>query len=142
MEAIGRHRGMRMFVAAFGAVLLLLSPVAVVRAGEPVPLLAYAARIAGDDARTRLVIEFDREPAFSIHYVANPVRVIVDLPETSFGLKPESLQPRGLFDAIRYGGMGGRGLAARALRQRADGGDPCGSEAGGGREGLSPRARC
>ncbi|ARS72470.1 AMIN domain-containing protein [Sinorhizobium meliloti] len=106
MEAIGRHRGMRMFVAAFGAVLLLLSPVAVVRAGEPVPLLAYAARIAGDDARTRLVIEFDREPAFSIHYVANPVRVIVDLPETSFGLKPESLQPRGLFDAIRYGGMG------------------------------------
>lgn len=70
------------------------------------PLLAYGARVAGDDARTRLVIEFDRSPEFSIHYVANPVRVIIDLPETSFGLKPESLEPRGLFDAIRYGGMG------------------------------------
>ncbi|WFU48741.1 N-acetylmuramoyl-L-alanine amidase [Sinorhizobium terangae] len=76
-----------------------------VRAAEP--LLAFAARIAGDDARTRIVVEFDRKPEFSIHYVANPVRVIVDLPETSFGLKPESLEPRGLFDAIRYGGMGG-----------------------------------
>ncbi|THK39952.1 N-acetylmuramoyl-L-alanine amidase [Ensifer sp. MPMI2T] len=74
------------------------------RAGEP--LLAFGARIAGDDARTRIVVEFDRKPEFSIHYVANPVRVIVDLPETSFGLKPESLEPRGLFDAIRYGGMG------------------------------------
>ncbi|WP_028000133.1 N-acetylmuramoyl-L-alanine amidase [Sinorhizobium arboris] len=106
MQAMGCHCGVRMLVAAFAAVLLLLSPGPGVRAGEPMPLLAYAARIAGDDARTRLVIEFDREPAFSVHYVANPVRVIVDLPETSFGLKPESLEPRGLFDAIRYGGMG------------------------------------
>lgn len=74
--------------------------------GEAPPLLAFSARIAGDDARTRLVIAFDRKPDFSIHYVADPVRVVVDLPETSFGLKPESLDPRGLFNAIRYGGMG------------------------------------
>ncbi len=70
------------------------------------PLLAYGARIAGDDARTRVVIDFDRKPEFSIHYVANPVRIIVDLPETSFGLKPEDIQARGLFSDIRYGGMG------------------------------------
>ncbi|MDX0566587.1 AMIN domain-containing protein [Sinorhizobium medicae] len=103
MRMIARHCGLRRLVAA---VLFLLLPVVGVHAGEPVPLFAYAARIAGDDARTRLVIEFDREPVFSVHYVANPVRIIVDLPETSFGLKPESLEPRGLFDAIRYGGMG------------------------------------
>ncbi|WP_046118283.1 N-acetylmuramoyl-L-alanine amidase [Ensifer aridi] len=84
----------------------IVAPATGLRAGEPAPLLAYGARIAGDDARTRVVIEFDRKPDFSIHYVANPVRVIVDLPETSFGLKPESLEARGLFDAIRYGGMG------------------------------------
>ena len=70
------------------------------------PLLAYGARIAGDDARTRVVIDFDRKPEFSIHYVANPVRIIIDLPETSFGLKPEDLKARGLFSDIRYGGMG------------------------------------
>ncbi|MCV9965557.1 N-acetylmuramoyl-L-alanine amidase [Pararhizobium sp. BT-229] len=70
------------------------------------PLLAYAARIAGDDARTRVVIEFDRKPVFFVHYVANPARVIVDLPETSFGLKPEDLTARGLFTEIRYGAMG------------------------------------
>ncbi len=72
----------------------------------PTPLLAFAARVAGDDARTRVVVEFDRKPEFSIHYVANPVRVVVDLPETAFGLKAESLEARGLFEAIRYGGMG------------------------------------
>ncbi|WP_407692804.1 N-acetylmuramoyl-L-alanine amidase [Rhizobium herbae] len=70
------------------------------------PLLAYGARIAGDDARTRVVIDFDRKPVFFVHYVANPTRVIVDLPETSFGLKPEDLKARGLFTEIRYGAMG------------------------------------
>ncbi len=81
-------------------------PVPVAHAAEPVPLLAFGARVAGDDARTRVVVEFDRKPDFSIHYVANPVRVVVDLPETAFGLKADSLEPRGLFEAIRYGGMG------------------------------------
>jgi N-acetylmuramoyl-L-alanine amidase len=70
------------------------------------PLLAYGARIAGDDARTRVVIDFDKKPVFFVHYVANPARVIVDLPETSFGLKPEDLAARGLFSEIRYGAMG------------------------------------
>jgi len=70
------------------------------------PLLAYGARIAGDSARTRVVIDFDRKPVFFVHYVANPTRVIVDLPETSFGLKPEDLTARGLFSEIRYGAMG------------------------------------
>jgi N-acetylmuramoyl-L-alanine amidase len=75
------------------------------RAAEA-PLLAYGARIAGDDARTRVVIDFDKKPVFFVHYVANPTRVIVDLPETSFGLKPEDLAARGLFTEIRYGAMG------------------------------------
>ncbi|CAN7429707.1 N-acetylmuramoyl-L-alanine amidase [Pararhizobium sp. LjRoot235] len=70
------------------------------------PLLAYGPRIAGDSARTRVVIDFDRKPVFFVHYVANPTRVIVDLPETSFGLKPDDLTARGLFSEIRYGAMG------------------------------------
>ncbi|APG90753.1 N-acetylmuramoyl-L-alanine amidase AmiC [Sinorhizobium americanum] len=99
------RRVARVFAVLFAAMSVLL-PVAAGAADDAAPLLAYGARVAGDDARTRIVIEFDRNPEFSIHYVANPVRVIIDLPETSFGLKPESLEPRGLFDAIRYGGMG------------------------------------
>lgn len=72
------------------------------------PLLAYGARIAGDDARTRVVLDFDRKPEFLVRYVDNPVRVIVDLPETAFGVKAEDMQARGLFREIRYGAMGAR----------------------------------
>lgn len=69
------------------------------------PLLAFSARIAGDDARTRLIIDFDRKPDFKVHYVANPYRVLIDLPETDFGIKAEELEARGIFSDIRYGSM-------------------------------------
>ncbi len=69
-------------------------------------LLAHAARMAGDNARTRLVIDFDQKPDFSIHYVASPNRLVIDLPETKFGFQAEALRPLGLFSEIRYGQMG------------------------------------
>lgn len=70
-------------------------------------LLAYGARIVGDDARTRVVMDFDRPPSFSIHYIANPERVVVDLPATAFGFPAKDLEARGLFKDIRYGTMDG-----------------------------------
>ena len=69
------------------------------------PLLAYAARIAGDEARTRIVIDFEEKPEFSVHYVGSPERVIVDLPATAFGFPREDLGARGLFRDIRFGAM-------------------------------------
>ncbi|MBX4869600.1 N-acetylmuramoyl-L-alanine amidase [Rhizobium bangladeshense] len=69
------------------------------------PLLAYGARIIGDDARTRIVIDFDREPRFSVHYIANPERIVVDLPATAFGFPANDFAARGLFKDIRYGKM-------------------------------------
>ena len=69
------------------------------------PLLAYGARIVGDDARTRIVIDFDREPRFSVHYIADPERIVVDLPATAFGFAAKDLAARGLFKDIRYGKM-------------------------------------
>lgn len=72
----------------------------------PEPLIAYAARIAGDDARTRIVIDFDRKPAFSIHYTTRPNRLIIDLGETAFGFSEDDLKAIGLFSDIRYGRMG------------------------------------
>ena len=75
----------------------------VVAAGEPV--LAYAARIAGDETRARIVIDLDRKIEVAVHYVSSPPRVVVDLPKTGFGFPAEQLSPRGLFTDIRYGAM-------------------------------------
>ena len=72
----------------------------------PTPLVAYAARIAGDDARTRIVIDFDRRPEFTLHYTARPNRLIIDFGETTFGFADDDLKPIGLFSDIRYGRMG------------------------------------
>lgn len=98
-----------LFRLAAGAVLAVLclsfvTPALAVSASAA-PLLAFAARIAGDDARTRLIIDFDRKPEFDVHYVANPYRVLIDLPETDFGIKAEDLEARGIFSDIRYGTM-------------------------------------
>lgn len=68
-------------------------------------MLAYGARIVGDDARTRIVIDFDHEPRFSVHYIANPERIVIDLPATAFGFPAKDLAARGLFKDIRYGKM-------------------------------------
>ncbi|MCO5730588.1 N-acetylmuramoyl-L-alanine amidase [Rhizobium sp. SSA_523] len=74
--------------------------------GEPDTLLAFSARIAGDDARSRVVIDFDGKPDFSVHYVSSPERIVIDLPATAFGFPASDLAPRGLFKDIRYGAMG------------------------------------
>jgi N-acetylmuramoyl-L-alanine amidase len=68
-------------------------------------LVAYSARIAGDDARTRIVLDFDRAPTIETRYIANPDRIIVDLPATAFAFAEEDLKATGLFSDIRYGSM-------------------------------------
>ncbi|SMD05573.1 N-acetylmuramoyl-L-alanine amidase [Rhizobium sp. RU36D] len=72
---------------------------------EVKPLLALGARVAGDRARSRIVIDFDRKPDFKLHYLARPNRIVIDLPSTAFGFNQEDLAPRGLFKDIRYGAM-------------------------------------
>lgn len=69
------------------------------------PLLAFSARIAGDAARTRIVIDFEEKPEFSVHYIGSPERVVIDLPATAFAFPEADLAARGLFSDIRYGTM-------------------------------------
>lgn len=69
------------------------------------PLAAYAARIVGDRARTRIVLEFDRKPEIAVRYIARPDRIVVDLPSTVFTFPEADLEARGLFRDIRYGSM-------------------------------------
>jgi N-acetylmuramoyl-L-alanine amidase len=68
-------------------------------------LVAYAARIAGDEARTRIVLDFDRAPTIETRYISNPDRIVVDLPATAFAFAEADLQAKGLFSDIRYGSM-------------------------------------
>lgn len=84
------------------------------------PHIALAARLAGDDSRVRLVLDFEHRPEFTVRYLANPDRVVIDLPETIFAFPAEALTARGLVSDVRYGKSGeGRarmvlGLAAPA----------------------------
>lgn len=94
---------MAVLLLALGLASLGLAPAG--RAQDDKPLLAYSARIAGDDQRARLIVAFDRKPVYSVHYVAAPPRIIVDLPDTAFGFPDDALTPRGLMTDVRYGKM-------------------------------------
>jgi N-acetylmuramoyl-L-alanine amidase len=100
---IGRRMVIVLAAVLAGAVSAFAPVVAAQAASDPI--LAYGARIAGDDARTRVVIDLDREPKFAVHYLADPPRVVVDLPATAFGFPARDLDARGLFKTIRYGTM-------------------------------------
>lgn len=85
---------------------LVVATISTASAAPQQPILAFAARVAGDDARTRVVIDFEQKPEFVIHYVDGPERIIVDLSASAFGFPAGDLAPRGLFKDIRYGTMG------------------------------------
>ncbi|WP_442201209.1 N-acetylmuramoyl-L-alanine amidase [Rhizobium sp. RAF56] len=107
-DAVGEVAARRLSKAgaAFAVALVAFTaPTFVGSAAAGDAILAFGARIAGDDARTRIVIDLDRTPQFSVHYLANPTRVVVDLPATAFGFPAKDLEARGLFSDIRYGTM-------------------------------------
>ncbi|MCJ8508345.1 N-acetylmuramoyl-L-alanine amidase [Rhizobium lemnae] len=95
-----------MFAAVFIALFLFCSLSIQASETPDNALLAFSARIVGDDARSRVVVDFDNKPEFSIHYVASPERIVIDLPATAFGFPAGDLAARGLFKDIRYGTMG------------------------------------
>jgi N-acetylmuramoyl-L-alanine amidase len=66
--------------------------------------IALDARLAGDANRTRLVIDLNRKIDVRAYAIANPNRVVIDLPEITFDLPVGAgKQPRGLIAAYRYG---------------------------------------
>jgi N-acetylmuramoyl-L-alanine amidase len=62
------------------------------------------ARVVGDDERTRFVADMSAATEVGLFTLADPYRVILDLPQVRFGL-PEGLGSagRGLISAFRYG---------------------------------------
>jgi N-acetylmuramoyl-L-alanine amidase len=61
------------------------------------------ARLAGDARQTRFVLDLDRTIPFRAFALADPYRVILDLPQVSFKLAPGTGAGRGLIKAFRYG---------------------------------------
>jgi N-acetylmuramoyl-L-alanine amidase len=66
--------------------------------------IATDARIGGDDAQTRFVMDFSRKIDLRAFTLADPYRVVIDLPQVVFKLPPKSGETgRGLVSAFRFG---------------------------------------
>ena len=66
--------------------------------------IASDARLAGDAKQTRFVLDLDKTIQFRAFALADPYRVIVDIPQVSFKLPPGTgIAGRGLVKAFRYG---------------------------------------
>ncbi|MET0220547.1 MAG: N-acetylmuramoyl-L-alanine amidase [Tardiphaga sp.] len=73
---------------------------------EPIANVAVASdvRIAGDDKQTRFILDLDQRVPLSAFALADPYRVIIDLPQINFRLDPGTgTVARGLIKAFRYG---------------------------------------
>jgi N-acetylmuramoyl-L-alanine amidase len=95
------------------AAALLCSGTAGVGAAEeqpsnPIPAsnfpIASDARLAGDAKQTRFVLDLDKPIQFRAFPLADPYRVVMDIPQVDFRLPAEAgTTGRGLIQAFRYG---------------------------------------
>jgi N-acetylmuramoyl-L-alanine amidase len=111
---------------AMVAALAAHSPV-LARSARPASQPAVvAARIAGDQMRTRFIADLNQAVGFNVYILADPFRAVVDLPDISFRLPPGiGAAGRGLISAYRYGRIGDKrarivmDLAGPALIQKS-----------------------
>ncbi len=82
------------------AAVLLVSLAAPALAGP----VANDARVGGDLRKTRFVADLSKAVDFRVFTLANPYRVVIDLPEVNFQMPPKlGTEGRGLISAFRYG---------------------------------------
>lgn len=68
------------------------------------PVMATLAELSGDDARTRFSIILTGRVPFQYFTLADPYRIIVDIPDITFRMPKDAGQRgRGLIQAYRYG---------------------------------------
>ena len=66
--------------------------------------VATDARLGGDESQTRFVMDFSRKIDLRAFTLADPYRVVVDIPQVTFQLPPKIGESgRGLIKAFRYG---------------------------------------
>ena len=99
--------------AASGVFLAVLFAGAVLAANRPAASpapdsypVATDVRLGGDDADTRFVLDLSRKIDLHAFTLADPYRVVVDIPEVVFKLPPKAGESgRGLIKAFRFGLM-------------------------------------
>jgi len=68
--------------------------------------VATDARVGGDDGQTRFVMDFSQKVDLRAFTLADPYRIVIDLPQVTFNLPPKTgAQGRGLVKAFRFGLM-------------------------------------
>ncbi|MFL6798495.1 MAG: N-acetylmuramoyl-L-alanine amidase [Xanthobacteraceae bacterium] len=66
--------------------------------------VASDVRLGGDDNQTRMVVDFSRNIEVRTFTLPNPYRVVIDMPQVSFQLRPRTGElGRGLIKAFRFG---------------------------------------
>ena len=113
MTTISVARRLSALVVLLGAVLLSqalagaaadTSPSAGQPAAKLPPPVVLDARVVGDGKRARFVADLDAAVAVTVFTLANPYRIIVDMPEVRFALPAATgTGGRGLVSAFRYG---------------------------------------
>jgi N-acetylmuramoyl-L-alanine amidase len=87
-----------LFVAAASAA------AAPVPASGDLPPAATGARLAGDESQTRFIMDLSRKIDLRAFTLADPYRVVLDIPEIVFRLPPKTGESgRGLIKAFRFG---------------------------------------
>jgi N-acetylmuramoyl-L-alanine amidase len=85
-------------------VLVMLGGIGVAKASEQGLPTAVGARLAGDENRTRFVTDLTAPVGFTAYVLADPYRVVIDLPQVAFELPPGAgLEPQGLVNNFRFG---------------------------------------
>jgi N-acetylmuramoyl-L-alanine amidase len=95
----------RGFGAVLGGVLVLgaVGPGRAAPARADLPV-ATEARLGGDESRTRFIVDVSKTIPIKAFTLANPYRVVVDVPQVMFQLPARSGESRrGLIKAYRYG---------------------------------------
>jgi N-acetylmuramoyl-L-alanine amidase len=66
--------------------------------------VATDARLGGDESQTRFVMDLDRKIDLHVFTLADPYRVVIDIPQVRFQLPPNTGESgRGLIKTFRYG---------------------------------------
>src|ERR1041385_8823551 len=94
-------------LAVFGALFAGIALAAGSRAGPTGAAsfpVATDARLGGDESQTRFIMDLSRKIDLHVFTLADPYRVVVDIPQVTFRLPPKAGDTgRGLIKAFRFG---------------------------------------
>ncbi len=102
----GSREGLGWALAMLASLLFLLVNLATATAmaAPPQGAVITAARVGGDDMRTRFVTDLTSPTGYSVYVLPDPWRVVIDLKNVRFDLPPDAgSKVRGLISEYRYG---------------------------------------